>query len=567
MHDEGRTNMSSTLARKKAIEYSLFSMEEDTISWKLMRVRYVSYKAALICLDIMLVCLAFGLSAWSSGYKFDFGENLIQLIILIVFALITLSFFKTFNLYNYHLIFSKKIHLINFGKSVGWSMFVFSLIVSIYMWPRILAHDYFIPVLFLIAMAILLLSRFFSNHMVNIIKIMGLSFFVTGVLGIMNPDEIPEIISNGFVIPAGFVTAVFMLILCRYLLVHLIFNVWMRRKFRRQLAIIGSDQEAITISNHIIEQNAPFWVNGILSRKTRCGIDTIIPKSRLGGLRDLPNIVVQNNIDEIIVTDEELDKHTLISLLDFCTSIGITVWFSPRLMPIIDMKLYIDNFCGLPMIRLCSQKNTWLFNKLKHSMDTLVALPAFILLLPFFISIAIAIKLNSKGPVFYKAKSVGKNGKIFPMFKFRTMRVNNDSGIHKEYVTRLIKGEISSSSDEEQPLKITDDPRITTVGKFLRKFSLDELPQLINVLKGDMSLVGPRPCLPYEYDIYKEWHKKRASVRPGISGLWQVAGRSAVSFEDMILLDIYYIYNRSLDMDFNVLYETLFAVLGKKGAY
>ncbi len=567
MHDEGRTNMSSTPARKKAIEYSFFSMEEDTISWKLMRVRYVSYKAALICLDIMLVCLAFGLSAWSSGYKFDFGENLIQLIILIVFALITLSFFKTFNLYNYHLIFSKKIHLINFGKSVGWSMFVFSLIVSIYMWPRILAHDYFIPVLFLIAMGILLLSRFFSNQMVNIIKIMGLSFFVTGVLSIMNPDEIPEIISNGFVIPAGFVTAVFMLILCRYLLVHLIFNVWMRRKFRRQLAIIGSDQEAITISNHIIEQNAPFWVNGILSRKTRCGIDTIIPKSRLGGLRDLPNIVAQNNIDEIIVTDEEIDKHTLISLLDFCTSIGITVWFSPRLMPIINMKLYIDNFCGLPMIRLSSQKNTWLFNKLKHSMDALVALSAFILLLPFFISIAIAIKLNSEGPVFYKAKSVGKNGKIFPMFKFRTMRVNNDPGIHKEYVTRLIKGEISSSSDEEQTLKITDDPRITTVGKFLRKFSLDELPQLINVLKGDMSLVGPRPCLPYEYDIYKEWHKKRASVRPGISGLWQVAGRSAVSFEDMILLDIYYIYNRSLDMDFNVLYETLFAVLGKKGAY
>ncbi|MCD4692910.1 MAG: sugar transferase, partial [Calditrichales bacterium] len=108
---------------------------------------------------------------------------------------------------------------------------------------------------------------------------------------------------------------------------------------------------------------------------------------------------------------------------------------------------------------------------------------------------------------------------------------------------------------------------ITKVGKFLRKFSLDELPQLINVLKGDMSLVGPRPCLPYEYDIYKEWHKKRASVRPGISGLWQVAGRSAVSFEDMILLDIYYIYNRSLDMDFSVIYETLFVVLGKKGAY
>jgi lipopolysaccharide/colanic/teichoic acid biosynthesis glycosyltransferase len=116
-------------------------------------------------------------------------------------------------------------------------------------------------------------------------------------------------------------------------------------------------------------------------------------------------------------------------------------------------------------------------------------------------------------------------------------------------------------------LKITDDPRITRVGKILRKFSLDELPQLINVLKGDMSLVGPRPCLPYEYDCYKDWCKKRVAVRAGITGLWQVTGRSSVTFEDMILLDLYYIYNRNLAMDFNILFETIFVVLGKKGAY
>ena len=105
------------------------------------------------------------------------------------------------------------------------------------------------------------------------------------------------------------------------------------------------------------------------------------------------------------------------------------------------------------------------------------------------------------------------------------------------------------------------------VGKFIRKFSLDELPQLINVLKGDMSLVGPRPCLPYEYEIYKDWYKKRTSVRPGITGLWQVTGRSEVSFEDMILLDLYYIYNRSFVMDLSIMYETIFVVFGKRGAY
>ncbi len=153
------------------------------------------------------------------------------------------------------------------------------------------------------------------------------------------------------------------------------------------------------------------------------------------------------------------------------------------------------------------------------------------------------------------------------MYKFRSMRVNNDVCIHKDYVTKLIKGEIGKDCKGDQVLKITDDSRITSIGKIIRKLSLDELPQLINVLKGDMSLVGPRPCLPYEYELYKDWHKKRQSVRPGITGLWQVTGRSTVSFEDMILLDLYYIYNRSLMMDLSILYETVFVVLGKKGAY
>ncbi len=153
------------------------------------------------------------------------------------------------------------------------------------------------------------------------------------------------------------------------------------------------------------------------------------------------------------------------------------------------------------------------------------------------------------------------------MFKFRSMRVDSDNNIHKNYVSKLIKGEIGKRSDQGETLKITNDDRITSVGRILRKYSLDELPQLINVLKGEMSLIGPRPCLPYEYEIYEDWHKKRVYVRPGITGLWQVTGRSEVSFEDMILLDLYYIYNKNLIMDFNILYETLFVVLQKRGAY
>ena len=152
------------------------------------------------------------------------------------------------------------------------------------------------------------------------------------------------------------------------------------------------------------------------------------------------------------------------------------------------------------------------------------------------------------------------------MYKFRSMATDCDSTVHKQYVTRLIKGEIKNDCNGSKVLKLTDDNRITAIGKIIRKFSLDELPQLINVLKGDMSLVGPRPCLPYEFEAYEEWHKKRTAVRPGISGLWQVTGRSEVSFEEMILLDLYYVYNRNFWLDLSILFETVFVVIGKKGA-
>jgi lipopolysaccharide/colanic/teichoic acid biosynthesis glycosyltransferase len=218
------------------------------------------------------------------------------------------------------------------------------------------------------------------------------------------------------------------------------------------------------------------------------------------------------------------------------------------------------------MIRLSRGLHHWLFQKLKYAFDALAALAVFILVLPIFLAFAVLIKFTSPGPAFYRAHAVGKGGRFFRMLKFRSMITGASKDIHKDYVTRLIRGEITQDGSGKT-LKVTNDPRITPVGRFLRKTSLDELPQLINVLKGEMSLVGPRPCLPYEYEIYKDWHKKRTAVRPGITGLWQVVGRSEVGFEDMILLDLYYIYNRSLELDLSILFETVFVVLKKKGAH
>ena len=198
---------------------------------------------------------------------------------------------------------------------------------------------------------------------------------------------------------------------------------------------------------------------------------------------------------------------------------------------------------------------------------SLLSLPLLLLLSPLLLSIALAIKLDSPGPILYRFQAIGENGAIYIMNKFRSMRADSDNKIHKDYVSKLIKGEIGKEESDKTPLKIVNDPRVTRVGRFIRKFSMDELPQLFNVLQGSMSLVGPRPCLPYEFEMYQDWYKKRTSVRPGITGLWQITGRSEVAFEDMILLDLYYIYNRNLVLDFNLLFETIFVVLEKKGAY
>ncbi|MFC1505052.1 sugar transferase [Thermodesulfobacteriota bacterium] len=528
---------------------------------------YISYKLSLIIMDMMMASLAFMLGDYFNIITATSYRNHAETIYLFMFGLVTISFFQNYSLYNYHIIFSKKWHFANIFKAICWAALTIGLIISIYLWPQVLTNQFFIPLTFFIVTTMMILSRFFSDHLLNFLKVMGLSFIITGIFGLINPEELPEIISNRVVIPLGLAAGLFFIIAGRYFIVHILFNIWMRRRFRRQLIIIGSDRDAKEISDHIISLDAPFWINGVIGNDFEKKLDLSVPKNVLGKLKDLPGIVKSNNIDEIIVTDETIDKHTLISLLDFCTSVGLTAWFPPKLMPIIDMKLYIDNFCGIPMIRLCSQKQSWLFSKIKLCIDAMITLPGFILISPIFLAISIAIKLNSIGPIFYLTQRIGKNARKFEMIKFRSMRINSDPGIHKEYVTKLIKGEIDNKENKKQPLKIVDDPRITSVGKLIRKLSLDELPQLINVLKGDMSLVGPRPCLPYEYEIYKEWHKKRISVRPGITGLWQVAGRSAVSFEDMILLDLYYIYNRSLGMDFGILYETVFVVLGKKGAY
>ena len=205
----------------------------------------------------------------------------------------------------------------------------------------------------------------------------------------------------------------------------------------------------------------------------------------------------------------------------------------------------------------------------KRLLDVLGSLTLLVLLSPVFLAIAAAVKLTSRGPILFRQKRVGEHGTPFTFLKFRSMYVNNDSSQHKEYVRQLIAGQAAkqTNAEGEAIFKLTNDPRITTVGGFLRRTSLDELPQFINVLRGDMSLVGPRPPVPYEVEAYATWHRLRLlEAKPGITGLWQVQGRSRVGFDDMVRLDLRYARNCSPWLDLKILVRTPKAVIAGGGA-
>lgn len=229
-------------------------------------------------------------------------------------------------------------------------------------------------------------------------------------------------------------------------------------------------------------------------------------------------------------------------------------------------KLYFSS--GVDANKEKKAKSLWF----KRIFDIVGSLGGLLLFSPFFLLIAALVKLTSPGPVFFRQERLGLNGKPFVFLKFRSMEINNDSTIHQQFVKALIKKdgstEDSAGQEEKQVYKIQRDPRITRVGHYLRKTSLDEIPQFINVLRGEMSLIGPRPPIPYELEHYQSWHRHRImEVKPGITGLWQVRGRSLCDFDDMVRLDLQYIREWSLWLDLKILVQTPWVMIAGKGAY
>lgn len=286
--------------------------------------------------------------------------------------------------------------------------------------------------------------------------------------------------------------------------------------------------------------------------------DQDIPPSMhiLGKLSDFKSLARREFVHEVFITLHH-DSKVFLSILEEAKDLGIAVRVIPQGFNLMPSEFCKYNIGFIPVIEYSNRRN---FRRQygKRLFDFLVSSVALIVLLPVFLAIAILIKFDSRGPVFYLSRRFGRNGQIFKMIKFRSMSMDADEKIK----------ELKEHNEVDGPIfKIRNDPRVTSIGRFLRKYSLDELPQFINVLKGDMSLVGPRP-LPIEQIQRQDLRQlKRLEVRPGITGLWQIRGRSDISFSRLVKWDVWYISNWSFWLDITILLQTVPTVLKGKGAY
>jgi exopolysaccharide biosynthesis polyprenyl glycosylphosphotransferase len=279
---------------------------------------------------------------------------------------------------------------------------------------------------------------------------------------------------------------------------------------------------------------------------------------RLGDVDELPAILSRVRVDELVLADVDLDERALLDLVELAHRRGVKVRVAPRATQLITHRAEYVPGQGTPLFELRPPAFVGIDWAVKRVFDLTVSAAVVVVGLPLWLLVAAAIKLDSRGPVLYRDRRIGLNEHEFGMLKFRTMREGADR----------LQDELEGRNEADGPLfKIRSDPRVTRVGAFLRRFSIDEIPQVLNVLRGEMSIVGPRPLPVRDYEGLEDWHRKRYLVLPGMTGLWQIAGRSELSFDDLVRLDFYYLENWSLWLDVTVVLKTLPAVVRARGAY
>jgi exopolysaccharide biosynthesis polyprenyl glycosylphosphotransferase len=327
----------------------------------------------------------------------------------------------------------------------------------------------------------------------------------------------------------------------------------------RRAVIVGAGEVGRSVMRSIVARpELGYRVVGFVDDHPDKGSTDIGRFKALGGLENLPRIVSREAIDEVIITLPWMYHRKILSVVRQCERHDVRSRIVPDLFQLSLSQLEVEDLGGIPLLSpggdTMSSWRWWV----KRAFDVSGALIGLILLAPFAAMIALAIRLDSPGPAIFAQTRVGKGGRLFTCYKFRTMHVGAEK----------MKEELAQLNEAQGALfKIRDDPRMTRVGRLLRRASLDELPQLYNILRGEMSLVGPRPPLPAEVSEYMEWHKRRLETRPGLTGLWQVSGRSNLTFDEMCLLDIYYVENWSPALDTKILLQTIPKVILGDGAY
>ena len=324
----------------------------------------------------------------------------------------------------------------------------------------------------------------------------------------------------------------------------------------RALIVGGGEIGRAIMRNVLAQPDLGYRIEGFVDDDPTKGAIGNFPL--LGGTDQLRQLLRGRAVDEVIITLPWHAREKIVSIMQDAEAAGARVKIVPDLFQLSLSKIAVDAVGGIPLIGVKDSAISSGAFSLKRVMDVLLTLVLSLLMLIPLAIIALLIKLTSPGPVIFEQSRVGRGGKIFTAYKFRTMRVGADEE----------KAQLAHLNEATGPLfKIRNDPRMTRVGKWLRRTSLDELPQLLNVLHGDMSLVGPRPPLPNEVAQYEEWHKRRLDVAPGVTGLWQVSGRSELTFDEMVMLDLYYIENWSPWLDMWILLKTIPALFTARGAY
>lgn len=353
----------------------------------------------------------------------------------------------------------------------------------------------------------------------------------------------------------------FLLLACeRFMVRRVVYRLRKRGMLTTRMLIVGTDGEAHAIAHQLLE--TPTMGARVLGFVAAGNVSDAKPEPGLpvlGTLEQLPQIVERTRVDELIVSTATLPREHLITIFQtFANSERVALRFSSGLYELFTTGVTVKELGNVPLVSMNKVRLNEVETFVKTLLDKVLALLALLVLAPVFFIIAVCIKMNSRGPVLYRRHVMGRGGQEFDAFKFRTMYING---------AEILAQHPGLAQELRENEKLKNDPRVTPVGQFLRRYSLDELPQLLNVLRGQMSLVGPRMITPAESAKYGKWKWNLLTVKPGLTGLWQIKGRSDVSYDERVRLDMYYIRNYSIWMDFQILLQTVPVVLSGKGAY